>query len=808
MKKKNIIKRLFPDNIKLILALLLGSFLLRLSLHSIYTYSLDHGTFIAWGRAMLAHGPSGFYASVWSDYLPGYLYVLWLMAFLEKTFGLAPVLVYKLPSMLADTGVVFLIYKIVSEKFGIRKATISALAFSLNLAVLANSTLWGQVDIITVFFSLLSVYCFRRNEYLSALFLATGFAVKPQAAMAVPVLFYMMLVYKWKLWKMVRYALVSAAALAFVFAPFAAQKELSIFINERVSATLSQYKYTSINAFNVWGLNGFWKLETNENILGILTSSVVVLLALFANRKREGREYLLLSLFFFTNFMLFTRMHERHMLPAIAPLAIAAASAPLLWLVYVSLSATYVLNMLYSAYWLDHNFATIIPDTAVKAIIIVNILALIIIFRESIKKKYSQIPKLASNALSSWRTGLVDKKADVSHGFAKRLLLLIFTFSLITRVVGLETPKEDYFDEIYHAFTARSLAQGEPYVWHWQTNNPPGFAYEWTHPPLAKEIMAGSIIVFGEHSLAWRLPGALLATLCVLLVYKISYEIFKRRDISLIASALLSLDGLVFTMSRIGTADVYFLFFMLLTYWLFLREKHMFSALALGLAASSKWSAIWFVPLLVLTQILLRKKLSWRHLHYLVLPPLVYVASYLPMFIHGYNFEHFIGMQKQMWWYHSGLKATHPYTSPWWSWPLMQRPVYLYQNFDAVRKFVANIYAIGNPVVFWFGAVGVLFSAVEAVRKRSLELALVVLAYLIFFVPWALSPRIMFIYHYLPSLPFLAIASGYTLHKLPRLTKPVILVGVVMFIYFYPHWSAIPVPEWLDKTYYWFSSWR
>ncbi len=78
------------------------------------------------------------------------------------------------------------------------------------------------------------------------------------------------------------------------------------------------------------------------------------------------------------------------------------------------------------------------------------------------------------------------------------------------------------------------------------------------------------------------------------------------------------------------------------------------------------------------------------------------------------------GVQKQMWWYHTNLKATHNYTSQWWTWPLNVRPVWFYvkyctnpddrsddycnQTYDAMnnQKTVGDIYTMGNPFIFWF----------------------------------------------------------------------------------------------------------
>lgn len=75
------------------------------------------------------------------------------------------------------------------------------------------------------------------------------------------------------------------------------------------------------------------------------------------------------------------------------------------------------------------------------------------------------------------------------------------------------------------------------------------------------------------------------------------------------------------------------------------------------------------------------------------------------------------GVQKQMWWYHTNLVAEHNYTSKWWSWPLMVRPVWFYVNYcnasssDATclyelkrwsqENLYADIYTQGNPILYW-----------------------------------------------------------------------------------------------------------
>ena len=292
------------------------------------------------------------------------------------------------------------------------------------------------------------------------------------------------------------------------------------------------------------------------------------------------------------------------------------------------------------------------------------------------------------------------------------------------------------------------------------------------------------------------------------MTYLLAKELFKDEAIGLLAAAVFSLDGLPIVMSRIGMNDSYILFFALLSIYLFVKQKDFTSALAFGMALASKWSALWAAPILFV--LWLRRKNKFRlstFVYFLIVPFVIYLLTYLPMFFTGHNLSIWWEMQKQMWWYHTGLRATHPYTSSWWSWPLLIRTIYLYTS-DEVRGTVARIYAMGNPLVFWFGLASVAISAVFAFVEHNKKLGLIVFCYLIFFVPWAVSPRIMFLYHYLPSIPFLAIATAYVLRRNHKLIFVYLIICSLTFIYFYPHWAGLQVPLWLDRSYYWLPSWR
>ena len=790
--------------------------IVRIGLAFYGTLNLDQGTFISWSLNLAHNGFRGFYDG-WSDYLPGYLYILW---FLGKVTTVLPhfpqVLLYKLPAILSDLITGYLIYVILNKSKGKKWGLVGASIYIFNPAVLANSALWGQVDSLTALMSVFAIFQFPFSIFLSAASLSIGTLVKPQTAFIFPVILFMMFQQKWNLKSIVTYLLTGLVVFISGFVPFWNHSNLISFILERLNVSLNQYQYTSVNAFNFWGLFGFWRPDSILIQYGGYLLIFVSLVILFNKLwKVKHPEYYLLSFIFAASFAFFTRMHERHLLPVFAPLAIVAIENPILLIPYLGFSLTYVANLYYSYEWITNNFVQVFPDIILKLFSVVNIGAVVFIFYtifKNINLSWSKVQLLIKKFIAKKdKKEIVVKlpKIKLSSKSAKIILTGILVFAFATRVFDLNSPPTMYFDEVYHAFTAKVLMSPEAYkAWEWWNTPPEGFAYEWTHPPLAKLGMVVGMVFFGENSFGWRIPGALLGVGSVFLVYLLGKQIFDDEAIGLLSAGVFSLDGLPLVLSRIGMNDSYILFFALLSIYLFMKNKNFWSSVAFGLALASKWSALWALPILFV--LWLRRKNKFQislFISFLLLPFSIYLLSYLDMFLTGHNLTIWWGMQEQMWWYHTGLKATHPYSSMWWEWPFLIRPIYLYTS-DEVGGMVSRIYAMGNPFVFWFGLMAIVFSATYTYIEKNKKLGLVVFSYLIFFAPWAASPRIMFLYHYLPSIPFLAIATGYVLRRNPKLIFSYFLICLLSFVYFYPHWAGLQIPLWLDKSYYWFSSWR
>lgn len=820
-----------------ILVVLVVGFLLRIILSPYGTLTLDQNTFIAWSNRLIDVGFSQFY-KIWSDYLPGYPYVLWFLGLINKLDIISPLLLYKLPAILGDIGTGYLIYQIVKKLKDQRWGIISTCLYIFNPAVIANSTFWGQVDGLTSFFSLLTVWSFGVNTYISAISLAVGTLIKPQMAVVSLVILFLMIQKKWNIQKMVVY--ITTAFLVFVggFVPFSGGENLISFVFSRINLSLNQYPYTSINAFNFWGILGMWKPDNWVlELAGLVLILTLFLVFGVKFLKQKGGEYIALSFLYAISFMFMTRVHERHLLPVLAPLSVAVSLEPILILTLVGFSFIYVSNLYWSWNWVTNNFQQVFGDVFVKTLSLFNVglLSIFVLPKKILTNfKYPSIKKLFGRGSKPY----VFSKPGLSKKKLRILFILVIVFASITRFFNLGEPRIHYFDEVYHAFTAQAMLHGNTKAWEWWNPNPTGFAYEWTHPPLAKEGMVLGMRIFGESSLGWRLPGAILGVGSVILIYFIAKEIFEDELLAVLSSAILSLDGLALVMSRIGMNDSYVLFFSLACLLAFLKKRNFWSAVFFGLALASKWSALWMIPILIGVHFVLKRKLfNLSYIFFLILPPLIYLLTYFPLFtnttiqqeyVTNNNYgkkvdklslanlggktgiiplDMFIDTQKQMWWYHTRLKATHPYTSMWYTWPFLVRPIYLYTS-DETNNSVGRIYAFGNPIVFWVGvgAVGTCFYL--AFKERNKKLGLIVFAYLVFFAPWAMSPRIMFLYHYLPSIPFMAVLIAYILRRYRQFMAGFLIVTCMAFIYFYPHWIGLRIPSILDSSYYWFRSWR
>jgi dolichyl-phosphate-mannose-protein mannosyltransferase len=420
----------------------------------------------------------------------------------------------------------------------------------------------------------------------------------------------------------------------------------------------------------------------------------------------------------------------------------------------------------------------------------------------------------------------------------KKLWLFIIgltIFSLGLRAYRLTEPKGYYFDEVYHAVTAKAYADNNPAAYDPFAPAPKeGTAYDWLHPPLAKLIQAGSIKILGDVPIGWRLPSLIFGTAIIPLTFILAFILFG--PVAAVFSAtVVAFENLTFVMSRITMNDVFITSFSLTAFIfaaLYARKKKFIYLLTtsvfLGLAVTSKWTGAYALAAVfgyLLFDDIKNKKLNIKLLVLLIIPFLMYLGSYGQFWLQGHTIGDFINLHKQIWWYQNRHDLEHSYgTTPlycvphgintdktWCPWVLDARGVYF--SYEQYEQKAGYIYALGNPLIFWFGIIAVSYVLGKFLEERKKEYALILVGYFIFWLPWIFTPRLLFLYHYLPAIPFLSVALGVSLAtiyktKFKIVAILIVLIFIAAFFYFYPITSGWPIdPASIDK-YMWLSTWR
>ncbi len=163
------------------------------------------------------------------------------------------------------------------------------------------------------------------------------------------------------------------------------------------------------------------------------------------------------------------------------------------------------------------------------------------------------------------------------------LLAVLTLLSLAARVALLGEPCRSpcrspadhtlMFDESYYVNAARVIAGVRPPSGSTYADAPLGKDPNAEHPQLAKLVIAGSIELFGDGPLAWRLGSLICGSLAMLGVYALVRAAGGGPWVALGASALMAFDNLLLVHGRIGTLDIYALAAMIWAAVAYLRGR-------------------------------------------------------------------------------------------------------------------------------------------------------------------------------------------------------------------------------------------
>lgn len=373
---------------------------LRLSIAPWGGHPGDLATLAGWAAALDAHGLAAVYITSDANYPPLALALLALSRWVYGLLGggdLAGPLwwvLLKLPAILADMGIVLLVWRLARS---CHRPLWLVISVALNPALIYLSAWWGQIESLYMLGALAAlVAAAEHRPFWAGLWLGLGMTIKLQAAVIAPVVLLVALVEMRDARSLARLTAGLALPVVLAMTPFVwmGQGEL---VARRLVAIVAGPGWLTVNALNMWylltGGAGNWVYrapltwpDSTPVIAGISARAIgtsllvvwtigVLVLAWQRMASRLGgqstngnaRTHYIVplqsgALLYLGVFLWPTQAHERYVFGAVVLLAAAAVAATDTiyrvprGLLYILITLACVLNLLWAApftAWLD-----------------------------------------------------------------------------------------------------------------------------------------------------------------------------------------------------------------------------------------------------------------------------------------------------------------------------------------------------------------------------------------------------------------------------------------------------------------------
>jgi dolichyl-phosphate-mannose-protein mannosyltransferase len=501
---------------------------------------------------------------------------------------------------------------------------------------------------------------------------------------------------------------------------------------------------------------------------------------------------------------------------------------------------------------------------------------------------------------------------------------LLWLLSLGLRLWGLDRFNQLVFDEIYYVkFGSQYLAQqplfdAHPPLAKYLIGLGIWLGEHWFFVDAVTNKASG----FEVSPLSYRWLNGVVGSLIPVVSVAIGYCLTRRRSFALLCGLLVGADGFLVVESRFALLHVYLVLFGLLGQLCFLMALEvrpqrrplwlMGAGVFFGACVSVKWNGLGYLaaPLLLWIPAYIghiiqywRDRWTWRRsrtsgadltpatirsdikpatppdpmirlgrinplvmvLVFGVIPIAVYVLQWQPHL--QLNDTSLQTLHEQILGFHNRMggnsKEVHPYCSPWYSWPMMIRPLaYLYEK--SKTGVISDVHAMGNPLLWWLSTAAIATLTLGAIlrsvpgpglnnrlerleagvrfglspflapldRREIWALGFIGLNYYANWLPWAKVSRCTFMYHFLGSAVYGAIALAWVLDRwlqsdqLPfslgritplldvapepgwRLTS-LLLIGLVLlaFCFWMPIYLGLPLSELGFRMRMWLPTW-
>jgi dolichyl-phosphate-mannose--protein O-mannosyl transferase len=272
------------------------------------------------------------------------------------------------------------------------------------------------------------------------------------------------------------------------------------------------------------------------------------------------------------------------------------------------------------------------------------------------------------------------------------------------------------------------------------------------------------------------------------------------------------------------------MFFILLAFYLILRNNLWLSGVVIGLAAATKWSGVFVIPFLILLTVNIGRAnfATWgKRFNQFVLTPIgIYLLSWSGWFISSKGWARDSGSNlfSSLWNYHveimnfhRGLTEQHTYAANPWSWLVLGRPTSFYYESTkdcGAQSCSQEILAIGTPILWWAGIFAIAITVGLFITNRDRVSAFILAGIAGTYLPWFfIQNRTTFYFYAIAIFPFIVLSLinvfNWALNNQinRKLIYGFVIAVGINFIYFLPIFIGINIPyvDWLARM--WLPSW-
>ncbi|HQY33231.1 MAG TPA: phospholipid carrier-dependent glycosyltransferase [Actinotalea sp.] len=471
------------------------------------------------------------------------------------------------------------------------------------------------------------------------------------------------------------------------------------------------------------------------------------------------------------------------------------------------------------------------------------------------------------------------------------------------RLPALDRPGALVFDETYYVKDAWTLLQ-VGYEAEWGEDPDPAFeagdvdgyttvpSYV-VHPAVGKWAIAVGLRTFGaDNAVGWRIGAAVAGIVAVLLLTRIARRLFGSTALGTLAGLLLAVDGLAIVHSRTALLDGFLMVLVLAAFgallvdrdrararlaaatgppraptrWgpgLGLRPWRLTAGVLLGLAAGTKWSALYFVAVFGLLTVgwdlvarraagvgrpvtgTLVRDAGPAFASIVPVAALTYVATWASWFASSGAYgrqwaarspdqgvtwlppalRSLWHYHQEVWGFHTTLTAEHSYAAHPLGWLVQWRPTSFFyetpepaQQVCGADRCAQAVTSLGNPLLWWLGTAAVVACVWWVLRRRDGVAVAALSGVVAGWLPWfAYAQRTIFTFYAIVVLPWLILSLVWATrrflaegpHREVRRAVAAVLLVLVLAVsaFFYPVWTGQVITFRAWQLHQWLPSW-